>query len=77
MEEKYNKQVSEFFETINKRCFEIMNRDGMLTKMDVLRIIYEELRIPLVPEDFEKCGYSWSIEPVTIDNGHVTLGIEP
>lgn len=76
MEEEYSKQVSEFLETISKRCSEIINHNGMLTNMDVIRIIYEELRIPLVPEDFEKYGYSWSTKPAIIDNGHVTLRIE-
>ena len=77
MEEEYRKQVSEFLETISKRCSEIMNHKGMLTNMDVMRIVYEELSIPLVPEDFEKYGYSWQMEPAIIDNGHVALRIEP
>ena len=77
MEEEYKKQVSEYLETISKRCSEIMKYKGILTNMDVIRIVYEELRIPLVPEDFEKYGYFWSMKPAIVENGHVALRIEP
>lgn len=77
MEEEFSQKLSEFAEIIDKRCTEVLNRHGILTNHDVIRIIYEELRIPLIPEDFEKYGYSWEMKPAIIDDGCIKLGIEP
>ena len=77
MEEEFCQKLSEFAEIIDKRCTEVLNRCGILTNHDVIQIIYEELRIPLVPEDFEKYGYSWEMKPAIVDNGHAILRIEP
>lgn len=77
MEEEFRQKLSEFTEIIDKRCTEVLNRCGILTNRDVIRIIYEELRIPLVPEDFEKYGYSWEMKPAIVDDECIKLGIEP
>lgn len=77
MEKEFQKEWSEYMERVNKRCTEISNRHGILTNYDVMRIIYEEFRIQLVPEDFEKCGYSWEMKPAIIDDGCIKLRTEP
>ena len=77
MQEELCQKLSEFTEVINKRCTEVLNRDGILTNHDVIQIIYEELRIPLIPEDFEKYGYSWEMKPAIINDGCIKLRIEP
>ena len=79
MEEKIEDLMNKVCKRVEARCKEILSRDGILTRGDALRVLYEELCLsPTNQMACETHGYSWETIPVMFDNdGHPIWRFEP